>query len=446
MDQRRAYLEFYAPILFKKAHESGGWAGPDARAGRGWMSNFDFDNDQQFSNNKENWEELSSYMDGDQPDWDIRPTMYSAMLEYTDGAGGKSATLIYLPYFAKQKGSIHDWERIEIRLSDITGDPGTGEEVDYAVITEHSKHNTRPGGDEDLNFATTTEGKHLMIWRADQTTGFDPTTPNRPFGGELHWVEETYQEVLDLMESPSDTAKVDINGNGQKGFHYVFVPEFDPDMVELWGARPLTAATADQLAVRQGTSSVDVDEVKHIQFELQDLADIADTHWEGGLYDRHWDGKVRNILIEEPIPGGIDGGPSVPSGVQAFHSQALDTEDDDEDRKGIINKHWFWGTYLLGCGGNGKVKDGLFDVIDEGSFTSEAFNDGAPNGTRFEANGYPESAGSYWAHHDYFAHDGTKASSCDTTGDSEIGRWLPAGWHLDANGGFDGRWVPLFPG
>ncbi len=440
MDQRRAYLEYYAPIIMKKADEGGGWAGTDG--GRDWMSNFDFDNDQRFGNNKENWEDLNDYLSGDRPDWDISPTMYTAMLEYTTAAG-KGATLIYYAYHAKQRTSIHDWERIEIRVEDITGDPGTGERVDHVVITEHSKHNTRPAGHEDLNFMPTATGQHVMIWRADQTSEIQILKPNRPVLGELHYVEESWVEVEELAGSPNDTAKVDINGHDEKGFHYVFVPETDVEAVQFWDAGQLTDRTADSLASHKGTGSVDVEDVKKVQYELQDLADVAATFWDGGLADRHWDGDVRNILIHQPIPGGIDGGPEVPVGVQEFQARSIDSEDSKEDRKGFINKHWFWGTYLLGCGGNGKIEDGLDALDASGSFTGEAYREGAPNGTRMIANGQPDSAGAYWDQHDYFLHDGEKAK-CDGSGELENGEWLPAGWHLDVNGGFDGRWVQLF--
>jgi hypothetical protein len=50
----------------------------------------------------------------------------------------------------------------------------------------------------------------------------------------------------------------------------------------------------------------------------------------------------------------------------------------------------------------------------------------------------------YFCQHDYYAHSGQSGSSSNGTL-YEYGRWLPNGWHLAASGGFDGRWVQLFP-
>ena len=47
------------------------------------------------------------------------------------------------------------------------------------------------------------------------------------------------------------------------------------------------------------------------------------------------------------------------------------------------------------------------------------------------------------AKHDYFAHTGVESSGSD--GDDEVGQWLCGGWHRASSGGFDGRWVQLFP-
>ncbi len=443
-EQRRAYLEYYAPLILKRADESKSLT----NQGEDWMSNFDFDKDQQFSNNKNNWENIHDFIEGHRNDWDVRPTVYTAIIEYMTSAG-KEATLLYHPYQAKQKGSIHDWERIEIKIENITGSPGTGENVEYIVITEHAKHNVRPGRSDDVNFMKRSpNGFHPMIWRAPQT-GIKFLTPNLPILGELHFVEDGWTRVDRAVQSNSK-AKVNINNHDSKAFHYVYVPQSDPEAVAYWNAKKLTSGNANTLTANRN-SSTKYANVERITYELQDLADILPTFWDGGFVTQHWDGDDIAVLLETPLAGGLDGGPDVPTGQQRFESRSIDIEDDDEDRNGYIRKHWFWGTYLMGCGRNSKVKDHGFGLIDpdSSSFTGLALRTGAPNGSRMIANGDPRSEGEYFNQHDYFRHSGDKKGSCkngktDTSGEKEQGFWLPKDWHLQENGGFDGRWVQLF--
>lgn len=380
------------------------------------MTNFDFDTDQDFSNNKDNWEKLNSFIDGsDYSDWAIRPTMYTAMLEYmSEDEMSKGATLLYHIYHAKQDRSIHDWERVEIRLKDITGSPGSGEVVVYVVVTEHSEHKIRYNGHGDLNFMTTSDGSHPMVWQAEQRkernlfgdlTGF--------YGGEVHFVEDSF-ETIDKRVQSDDTGEVEVNGDGEKkNVHYIFVPQDDDDAVSYWNAQTLTQSNAFGLQSGMGTGGIPFSEVKRIKYELQDLADIFPTHWDGGFFNRHWSTKSsRRVYLEEPLAGGIDGGPPVPIGLQTFYVTSLDDEDKDEDRAGYPTKTWFWGYY------------------DEYS-TSEALSD--PD--RIAANGDPDSAvDRYFRQHDFYVHDEP----------SGVERWLPHGWHLSENGGFDGRWAQLF--
>jgi len=61
--------------------------------------------------------------------------------------------------------------------------------------------------------------------------------------------------------------------------------------------------------------------------------------------------------------------------------------------------------------------------------------------TRASANGDPASASTYWNQHDYFVHSGT----IDSRSGFEHGFYLTNGWATPARGGFDGRWVNLFP-
>jgi hypothetical protein len=133
------------------------------------------------------------------------------------------------------------------------------------------------------------------------------------------------------------------------------------------------------------------------------------------------------IRLDDPIRD-EKGEVQVEAGERTFLARSIDDVNPCEDRTGYPRKHWFWGAYL-------------FDK--EGNFLSEAYEKGAPNGTRGLANGQLDSHGAYWYQHDYFAHTGVKAEG---EGDNaEQGHWLCRGWHRAASGGFDGRWVQLFP-
>ena len=139
--ERRAYLEYYSPIVFKRSNEDG----YDQR-GLDLVTNFDFDQDYVFSNNKKNWEQVYRYIEGhrDVEHWRIRPTLYTALIEFMEPDETKSMLLLYHIYHAKQIGSIHDWERVEVRIDDVYGTPGQGSErLDFVVITNHGSHKAR---------------------------------------------------------------------------------------------------------------------------------------------------------------------------------------------------------------------------------------------------------------------------------------------------------------
>jgi hypothetical protein len=408
--QRRAFLNHYAPVLLRGSSEDSGSRGSD------WISNFDFDRDRDFSTNKDNWEQIEDFATGPaNPSWQVRPTLYSAIVEFMDG-DRKSAIMIYHVYNAKQQFSIHDWERVEIRVDDITGDPGSGEQVAYAVLTEHNVNRTLRGGSADLRFMDTPNGHHPIIWQAPsrEAGSFDSDFER----GELHFVRESWDS---LMRATNAVAAV--SGSGDQAYHYVFMPEGDTAAVAAAGARPISRANTTALSA--GTSSLlSTGDTRRVTYELQDLADIMPTHWDGGRARTHWTDPAIPILLEEPLAGGLDGGPAVPQGLRTFLRLALDDEDNDEDRSGYPTKYWFWGAYEINGAG----------------FTGPAFRDGTPNGTRAVANGDPESLAHYWRQHDYFAHEGASAGTID----EEVGAWLPAGWHRGDAGGFDGRWIELF--
>jgi hypothetical protein len=78
--------------------------------GYDWITNFNFDNDNNiYSNNKQNWENIKRYTLGQKSNWKINPTLYTAIIEYMTN-GIKDIVLIYHVYHAKQPTSIHDWE------------------------------------------------------------------------------------------------------------------------------------------------------------------------------------------------------------------------------------------------------------------------------------------------------------------------------------------------
>ena len=121
--ERRAYLEYYSPIVFKRSNEDG----HDQR-GLDLVTNFDFDQDYRFSNNKRNWEQVYRYIEGhrDVEHWRIRPTLYTALIEFMEPDETKSILLLYHIYHAKQIGSIHDWERGGGANRRCLRDAGTG--------------------------------------------------------------------------------------------------------------------------------------------------------------------------------------------------------------------------------------------------------------------------------------------------------------------------------
>lgn len=396
--ERRAYLEYYAPVIFKQADE-----GDVEHYGYDWITNFDFDNDGYYANNKQNWEDMEAYtQNGQHTDWAIRPTIYSSIIEFTDySLNTKSVVLLYHVYHAKQRYSIHDWERIEIRIDNVNGAPGGDEEINYVVITRHSLHNAREYPDEDLNFMETANGKHVMIWQAHWNLGLIGFA-------ELRFVEESWS-TIDNMKTNNLNAKVDINGSGDHRFHYIFVNGADVNAVSYWNAQSIAQYNANSLAAKSSSgNTVPMNNVKKIQYELQDLADIIPDH----LSDLSWD-EAKTIALADPV---IDeaGNTVIPPGIQTFYYLAKDVEDEDEDRKGYIRKHWFWGVYIYGEEG-----DNFYDELD------------------------PEP----WQQHYYFAHNGTRGDGSVEDELANRGVFLGkdeyANWVDDH--GFDGRWVQLFP-
>ncbi len=417
IDEKRKFLHYYSPIIFKASNETINTPGFD------WITNFNFDKDMIYKNNKKNWKMLYSYIyEYRYSNWQIRPTLYTFIIEFMNG-NKKSIIIVYHIYHAMQLNSIHDWERVEMRFDNVSFTPNHGENLAYIVITEHGKHSvptTYTG--KDLNFFQTDKGKHPLIYQAGYSTISDNLTM-----GELHYVEQNIASILTGSE-----ARVDLNGyNRKKKFHYIFLDEADDEAVEYFHADSITRDNAADLSVKT-SKQIDVKSVPRITYELQDVADIIpsqlmDNDWSNSSARavtlvseiiRYDENNVKTKLQIRKDAGKVIGFSFVDaeteddfndnlyynSGSFIFNSEALD---DDlsvsgvtNERSGYINKSWFLGNYIL---------DG--------------------------ASGYQLYGWDSTLQHIYFAHDGLNKSG--TLLKSEY-------WHDERNGGFDGRWVQLF--
>jgi hypothetical protein len=418
--QRRAFLYAYAPIIFKAADEG------KKRIGHEWMTNYDFDRDGFFlPNNGENWlRELSAYVrEGRHPHWRIRPTLYSALLEFMY-EGEKSAVLIYHIYHAMDGTHTHDWERIEIRLDGLSEAPVSGERVRYAAVTEHHLSAGRRAPDQNLQFFETDSGRHLMVWQAPQTKRW-----LRPSKGELHFVR-TPVESLPGRDASSERAELRIARGKERLFHYVFVPDADAQLVEHWGAQALGRCNAQQLVSGAKRNPVPMNEVRSITYELQDLSDFFSEQWRNEGEGR-WSDPLVTILLRSPLldEAGIE---QVPAGLQRFANGFPDSLFGGDQVRGLIGKNAFWGTYLF---------DRLF-LWKRGGILPDL--SGAYRARKLYCarkqlgNCHQEG---FWQH-DFFAHTGERAWG---PARNEIGEWLEGGWYEAENGGFDGRWAQLFP-
>lgn len=427
--QRQAYLSYYAPVIFKRGDEN------NSREGSDWLSNYDFDRDGNFSNNRVNWRTVNQYaMAGANSHWRIRPTLYTGLIEYTTG-GVKNLVLLYHVYNAADKDfdEIHDWERVEIVLRGITGTPGAGETFGHATITSHKDHVMRRGTDSAVKFMPTATGRHLLLWQADHSN-FDLPSVN-PHAHELRFSTVAWSTLAARMESTS-RAEVDINNDNEKNVHYVFVPESSAAAVAAWRAQPVTPATAYGLAskVDNGTQ-VAWQAIKRVTYELQDLADIVPTHWQHSNWQTHWLASLSSdVLLESPVTSEA-GTPEVSAGLQRFYTASRDSGASDltDGREGILSKNWFYGAYS-----GEENADEISGSDDFGGYQGLGLD--STGRSRGVASGDLASHNAYWRQHDYFVHTG----AVDTANRREAGTWLTGQWYLPANGGFDGRWVQLF--
>jgi hypothetical protein len=444
--QRQAYLNYYAPVILKRADEN------NNKQGRDWITNFDFDQDNDFSNNRVNWLNVPNYVNASANGpsaydrWRIRPTLYTAIIEYMDN-GTKSLVLFYHVFNATDKDAkdIHDWERVEILVNNVTGTPGgAGEYVNHVVATMHKEQLIRRYYDAGgLNFMSTATGKHILIWQADESdwdwyTGTD-------YGYHAHalqHVETPYSTIASVMNSSSTDAKLAVNESDSKNVHYVFVPEASQAAVDTWRAKPLTYTTASGLASRvDNGDSVRWTSTKRITYELQDVADIFPTQYQGNAWYPHWQTKEqRYILLESPILNEA-GQAEVPAGMQLFNlwSRDIGKSNYEGTDSSLLAKNPIWGNYSVELNSEFSVPEFNWTGDEFGGFAGTGVD--SFGRTRGAASGYLNSHNSFWWQHDFFVHSG--AITSDQT-HFEAGMWLPGAWYTAANGGFDGRWVQLF--
>ncbi len=431
--ERKAYLQHYAPVIMQRAEES------SSKRGRDWISNYDFDRDGNFANNRYSWPNLlSQYVAGSSSGstayqhWRIRPTLYSSAIEHMEG-GSKTLILLYHVYHPvdKKATEIHDWERIEIAVRSVAGIPGAaGEYVSYATVTRHKDHTLRRFGSPDLNFMQVASGKHLMIWQADED---NTDYSGGAHGHELRFVQDSYA-TISARVAANETSGVNISNADRKSVHYLWVPEDSANAVSTWGAQSINYSNAASLAAGRD-DSVRWSQVKRITYELQDLADVFQTQWSGSSWWVNWTADdSEDIQLETAIVDEV-GIVQVPAGLQRFYLGSRDTLSASltDGREGVLAKRWFWGGYSAETNA-----DSISDSDDFGGY--EGLGRGIDNYSRADASGDYASINSYWRQHDYFAHSGF----IDTRERYESGYWLRAGWHLWQNGGYDGRWDQLY--
>jgi hypothetical protein len=386
--------------------------------------------------NVPNYVNASAYGPSYYDRWRIRPTLYTALIEYMEG-GSKSLVLLYHVYNAtdKDSGEIHDWERVEIVIRGVTGTPGgSGEYVNHVTCTVHGEQIIRRYYDTGLSFMQTATGKHVLLWQADESNG-DPL----PTGYHAHaiWHVKTPYSTIASRMSSSTEAEVNLNYASDNNVHYVFVPEGSQAAVNAWGARPLSYATASSLASRVDNGhEVPWYQVKRITYELQDIADIVATHWQYNAWQTHWlPSDWVDVLLESLIVNEA-GQTEVSPGMQRFYVRSWDV-----GKSGYVgadaafmSKKQFTGTYSAELNSEFPYNGDEF-----GGF--EGLGIDSYGRTRGAASGYYNSNGSYWWQHDFFIHSGVITS--DQT-HYEAGTWLAGPWYTAANGGFDGRWAQLF--
>jgi hypothetical protein len=267
-----------------------------------------------------------------------------------------------------------------------------------------------------------------MIWQADEDG-----TELGTHGHELHFVQDSYA-IISARVAAGSSAEVEVTNDGDKSVHYVWVPENSASAISAWGAQAINYSNAASLAAGRD-STVRWPLVKRISYELQDLADVFQSHWSGSSWWINWtsdktvDIKLDSAIVDET------GTVQVPAGLQRFYVGSRDTysSSQTDGREGVPVKKWFWGNY------SAETNADTISGSDEfGGY--EGYGRGIDYYSRADASGDYASLNSYWWQHDYFAHSGL----IDTRQYYESGVWLRAGWQLWQNGGYDGRWAQIF--
>lgn len=435
--QRQAYLNYYAPVILKCADEN------NNKQGRDWLTNFDFDQDGDFSNNRLNWQNVPQYVAASAngpstySNWRIRPTLYTALIEYMDG-GSKSLVMLYHVFNATDKDAkdIHDWERVEIVVHGVSGTPGAGGEyINHVTTTVHGEQIMKRYYDAGgINVMQTATGRHTLIWQADESDA-----DGLPLGHHAHalWQVQTPYSTIATQMNSLNNAEVDLPQDDDKNVHYVFVPEGSQSAVDTWAAKPLTYTTAAGLySGVDNSNEVRWYQTKRITYELQDIADYLSTHWQGNAWYTHWlTNDYVDVLMESPILNEL-GVAEVSTGLQRYYVRSRDI-----GRSGFVgadaafmSKKAFTGSYSAELNSEAPYSGDDFHGFEGLGLDSFGRSRGV-------ASGYLNSHNSFWWQHDYFVHSGVITS--DQTY-YEAGMWLPGAWYTAANGGFDGRWVQLF--
>ena len=419
-EQRREFLRAYSPLIFKAAAEK-----KSKHYGHDWITHFDFDQDGDFSNNHRNWKDIFKKMTQEKRSYDFSPTLYTALMEFMTEKGTKSLVLIYHIYHARDGSSIHDWERVELRLDGVQAQPLRGEKVNYVAITNHGIHQARAG--KDVKFWKTPSGKHAMIYQSGWRQRKLGRLLKKPRKNELRFMKSSQGDMQELLRKRGNTAELEAYKTwfGDLVFHYIFGIDSDPALKQSLGLRVLNQQSASSLysGVKQDRE-IPVSQVKRIQYQLQDLADITVTQWKNPqkpeFENPSWSGRFLVLMNKSPLMT-ESGKTLVPASevMQVFHNKALNDSDEDKSRSGIIRKSWFWGKYRF------NKDDGPGDIARRpGEESDQEFEGRTP---------LPNFSERYLWQHDYLLHSWGKRPV-----------WLPTDWYLSSAGGFDGRWIQLF--
>ncbi len=224
--QRQAYLQCYAPIILKRANAN------NNEHGRDWITNFDFDCDGNFSNNRQNWLAINQYIDASQNGpsaynaWRIRPTLYTSLIEFMDG--GKS----WCAPTARAEVNINNEDKKK--------------NVHYVFVPEGSPAAVSAWNARPLNYATAAsltsryDNETTALWGAVPRITYelqdlaDILPTHWQYGGyQTHWLGTHAIDVL--LESPI------LNESGQAevsaGMQRFFTPSRDSSESDLTDGR-----------------------------------------------------------------------------------------------------------------------------------------------------------------------------------------------------------------